>query len=347
MGSSPISNATAGTTILASLFNKITSAMRGNIVPRNSSGIGEDASGSLGETGLHWLQAYINTMFVGATHRVKLYQDSNQFVIALDLTGGGTYTEVARFTSTGISAAAIATDLISPTMIASYTHLSVVDKTATGTHVVNASAKNAGPIILVQACGGGGGGGGGASTSSPGGGGGSGAPVLTGILPVIPGASVSITIGGAGSGGASGGATGSNGVEGDATIVSYSGITLTFPGGLGGTGANAGNGGAGGLSRNGSTTGGRGGDAGAGGSAGGRSQYGAGAAGGATSGGGGGGGGAGAGFATGGVGGDGGSVGASGASNSGGGGGGGGGGASPGAGGSGGSGLVRLMFTSL
>jgi hypothetical protein len=109
--------------------------------------------------------------------------------------------------------------------------------------------------ILVSGCAAGGGGGGGGTTNSSGGsavsgaGGGAGQSVIKKSISVIPGHSLSITIGAGGAGGAGGAAGGSNGATGGAggnTVLydSTSSTTLlTLTGGNGGGGgyANSGN----------------------------------------------------------------------------------------------------------
>jgi hypothetical protein len=54
-----VTTATANTTILASTFNKIISALKVDFVPRNSSGVASAEAGSLGSTTYPWSQVFI------------------------------------------------------------------------------------------------------------------------------------------------------------------------------------------------------------------------------------------------------------------------------------------------
>lgn len=111
--------------------------------------------------------------------------------------------------------------------------------------------------VWLSGCGGGGGGGGagGANANNQGGGGGGGGagkPIIRQPYTVVPGATLSITIGGAGSGGngSSAGNTASDGTAGGNTVITgMVGGTVTLNGGGGGGGASSSSsGGNGGLS---------------------------------------------------------------------------------------------------
>lgn len=93
-------------------------------------------------------------------------------------------------------------------------------------------------LAFVQMCGGGGGGAAGATlggnqpnAACPAGGGGAGAQLVTQVLPVAPGDSITITIGAGGSGGTADGSTGGTSEVLDTT----SGLFVKAPGGSGGT----------------------------------------------------------------------------------------------------------------
>lgn len=65
-GTGNLSNAVPGTTILASDFNKITGALKGDLVPRNTSGIATTSAGSLGTSSFKWLRAQIESGYWSA-----------------------------------------------------------------------------------------------------------------------------------------------------------------------------------------------------------------------------------------------------------------------------------------
>lgn len=112
--------------------------------------------------------------------------------------------------------------------------------TATATWTVPADVG----CIWIDGCAGGGGGGGGNSTPGGGGGGGSAGEALHFMpMPIIPGESITLTIGGNGAGGAAN----SNGTAGGITVLTTSNLTVRLSNGyLGTAGANpnGGNGGA-------------------------------------------------------------------------------------------------------
>ena len=65
MGDNTISSATDNFPIPASHNNGLRSAMIGNNVPRNSNGVVEDQSGSIGTSSLSWISGYIRKIFIG------------------------------------------------------------------------------------------------------------------------------------------------------------------------------------------------------------------------------------------------------------------------------------------
>lgn len=66
MGSNTLNNITKG--IIRQLHpNQFYSALIGNLLPRNSSGVPTDIAGSLGEVSKRWDNAYIKSLFIGAT----------------------------------------------------------------------------------------------------------------------------------------------------------------------------------------------------------------------------------------------------------------------------------------
>ena len=143
-----------------------------------------------------------------------------------------------------VTNAKIANSTIASSKLAWSPALDAIPFLSSGTYVVPAGIAE----IIVFGYGGGGGGGAGyvtgGGTTGAGGGGGSGASIVTTTVPVIPGETLTITIGAGGTGGPNISGTGSPGAVGGSTIVAGSLSTLTLPGGTGGAGGTTGAGGA-------------------------------------------------------------------------------------------------------
>lgn len=67
MGTNNINAATSGTPIPAAHHNSLVSAFKGDVVPRNNSGIAEDMAGSLGTSVLRWLNGFFLQLTIGAS----------------------------------------------------------------------------------------------------------------------------------------------------------------------------------------------------------------------------------------------------------------------------------------
>lgn len=66
-----------GTTIFASWANDIRTALSGDVVPRNVSGVPTDQAGSIGSTSYKWLEAFFNNLYLyNSTTRTKISRAS-------------------------------------------------------------------------------------------------------------------------------------------------------------------------------------------------------------------------------------------------------------------------------
>ena len=228
-----LTNAVPGTTILASTFNKITSAFQVDHVPRNTSNVATAEGGSLGSSTYPWSQVYVGPVSAA----VSLDENSGSALIKV---GGVGRLSVS---STGLSLTSLADGLITYAKLndnAKYV-LRTVAFTATDNWVVPTGVT----YLLVEGCGagGGGGGGGGGATganSGSGGSGGGGGPWQMKGATTSAGSVIVVTITSGGNGGAAGDNTGTNGSGGNnggsSSFVSSTGpaISIEFKGGGGG-----------------------------------------------------------------------------------------------------------------
>jgi hypothetical protein len=227
-GTGSVSDAVSGTKIFASDFNKITGALKVDLVPRNSSGIATAEGGNLGTSTYPW-----NALYFGASASQISIDDSAGSIVFK--TGGVTR---ATITSSGLDLSSLADGVITYSKLNANARFQLRSQvfTSSGTFTVPANVSN---VIIVGCGGGGGGGGGGASNGAAGGGGGGGvgANPFVVTLPVTSGGGYTVTIGAGGSAGAAGvygggGAGGSGGAGGTTTF----GSGLRFFGGNGGVG---------------------------------------------------------------------------------------------------------------
>lgn len=253
----------ANTKARSSQVNANFSLYRGHVIPIEPlTATGSDITYDLGSSEYRWRSTYTQKLnLVSSTSTAALEVRGNtsatlgamQFYIANTL--------AAQITPSGFDGAYIAQASVAPSALTQSPQLVLFD--TSGTWVVPTGTTQ----IIVQGAGGGGGGAGGAGSNGNyggGGGGGGGAPILTAVVTVTPGETLTVTLGGGGAGGAGGGAgTNNTGTAGSAgsttTLVSGVGSfgTLRFPGGVGGTGGTAnGAGGAGApaTSKNGGVT---------------------------------------------------------------------------------------------
>lgn len=227
-GTGTISNAVPGATIFASDFNKITGALKGDLVPRNSSGVAEAEAGNLGSSTYPF-----GALFFGdPASQIQLSDAGNE----INFRVGGNIE--ARIGTSGLTLDSLADGLITYAKLNSDAIFKL--KSFNGTASVPAGVTK----IIVIGCGGGGGGGAGAGAAGNfggGGGGGSGATLNIVAVPVTALSTVTISAasGGAGATGAAG--SGASGSTGGTTTVTVTGHgTLRFAGGTGGTGGTAG-----------------------------------------------------------------------------------------------------------
>lgn len=231
-GVGTISDAVPGTTIFASDFNKMTGALKVDLVPRNSSGVATEEGGSLGSSTYPW-----NALYFGAAASGLSIDDSAGSIVFK--TGSTTR---ATISSTGLALSSLADGLITWAKLNAdaKVKLNVSPIVSDTTFIVPAT--NVTSVVIVGCGGGGGGGGGGLNTAAnntSGGGGGAGGMLGTVILSVTPGETLTIDVGPGGAGGAgagSAGATATAGSAGTATTVTSGSTTVTFGGGAGGPG---------------------------------------------------------------------------------------------------------------
>lgn len=65
MGSNTLSQKSDGNIASSSDVNQYRTALNGDLVPRNASGVATNESGSIGTSAIKWLSGYIKTLFVG------------------------------------------------------------------------------------------------------------------------------------------------------------------------------------------------------------------------------------------------------------------------------------------
>lgn len=356
-GTNTIPTRSTGQTILPDFFNTIKTALTGELVPRNVSGVATDEAGDLGTNSLRWRDGFFSRyLYVGTAAELnRLSPGSNQLNFQI---GGVTKVTIG---ANGLAGGGLEDGTVTFAKLSTDARIKSQDFTSNATWVVPTGVTR----IFALVVGGGGGGGGGAgfngsSGISGGAGGGGGVLPVFSSIAVTPGETLTMNVGSGGAGGPgaglnTAGSGGSNGVE--SSIYRSGTLLLQCAGGIGGAGSpsggGAGGGGDGSYFPSGMRVGGgSGGSPQVSGAVGTASFYGSGGGagwGGASAGGGGGGGGAG--FGNGGAGGSG-QVGTSGlpgsAGGTGAGGGGGSGGSSVGAvggtGGAGGGGLVRIIW---
>lgn len=217
-GSGSITDAVSGTRILASDFNKITSAFKVDLVPRNSSGVATEEGGSIGSSTYPW-----DAVFIGqSTAGISLNDSAGALVFK---TGGSTRVTV---TSTGLDLSSFADGLITYAKLNANAKMAAQIKTYTASGAIT-------PFLVptdvtqvhVEMCGGGGGGGGGNINGLKGGGGGGAGEYISMWLTVVSGSTIA---GSVGAGGAGGGAQG-QGTAGTATVLT--GITSVRGGNFG------------------------------------------------------------------------------------------------------------------
>ncbi len=230
MGTNNLSTKNPGDVIASADPNQYKTALDGDVVPRNSSGVPENVSSSLGSTLYSWLSAYIKKIYVG--------------IPADDFTIEGTSSTIF-FKLASVIKAKIDTNGIDGTYIkASSTPESSLNfsrklrklelSAAAGT--ISIPSDVTWVRILAWGSGGGGAGGGGGG----GGGGGSSGAFADVWRPVTAGGTLTYTTGGGGTGG-----TASDfGANGTATTITTGGFALSIPGGQ--AGSPYGSGGAGG-----------------------------------------------------------------------------------------------------
>ena len=231
-GVGTISDAVPGTTIFASDFNKITGALKVDLVPRNSSGIATAEGGSLGSSTYPW-----DALYFGASASGLSLNDSTGNIVLKTAN-----TTRVTISSTGLSLDSLADGLITWAKLNAdaKVKLNISPIVADGTFVVPATNVT---NIMIVGCGGGGGGGGGglniAANNTSGGGGGAGGMIGVVFISPTPGETLTIDVGPGGAGGAgagSAGATATAGTAGTATTLTYGAGTLTWGGGAGGPG---------------------------------------------------------------------------------------------------------------
>jgi hypothetical protein len=102
MGSGSLTTETDGDTASASDVNQYKSALLEDIVPRNSSGVATDQSGSLGTSALRWLNAYIAKWIIGTVASgLSIEEDSGKIAFFV----GGS--KVAEIDSNGLTFSSI------------------------------------------------------------------------------------------------------------------------------------------------------------------------------------------------------------------------------------------------
>lgn len=228
-GTGTISNAVPGSTIFASDFNKITSALKGDLVPRNNSGIAQGTFGALGSSTYPWSNIYLGASASG----LSIGETSGSMTFKV---GGTTH---ATLTATGFNTASYQDGSVTYAKLNADALFKLKRITGITTVVIPANVTE----VFIIGCGGGGGGGAGGPYSNPnfGGGGSGGNGGVFGISSqlVTPGETITISRGAGGTGASVGG---SAGVGGNTTVKGSFG-TVTFRGGLAGVNGAASTGG--------------------------------------------------------------------------------------------------------
>lgn len=225
-GTGSISDAIPGTIIFASDFNKITGALKGDFVPRNSSGIASAEAGTLGTSTFPW-----GALYLGASASQLSIDDSAGAIIFR--TGGVTR---ATIDSTGLALSSLADGVITLAKLNSnarfYERITTYTS-GSGNFTVPANVTE----LVVEAIGGGGGGGSGGGSAGRGGGGGSSGEYGVVRMSVTPGASLAYSVGTGGGGGAESSISGAGATGSSGTNTTFNG--WTWRGGTGGGGGSA------------------------------------------------------------------------------------------------------------